>query len=71
MDATAKITAIAAVMLIAVVLSFWLSFPAMLLWNLCLVPAIPAIAEVGWLQMWGIIILAGLMFRTRVSADTK
>lgn len=56
---------------VAFLISFLVSFPAMLLWNYCLVPAIPALAEVGWLQMWGISILAGLMFKTNISASGK
>ena len=43
--------------------SFLLSYPAMLLWNLCLVPAVPALAEVGWLQMWGIATLIGILVK--------
>jgi hypothetical protein len=40
-----------------VLLSFLLSFPLMLLWNWCLVPAVTGLNEVGWLQMWGITLL--------------
>lgn len=49
--------AIAAVVL----LSFLLSYPIMLLWNGCLVPAVTVLKPVGWLQMWGISILIGLL----------
>jgi hypothetical protein len=38
----------------------------MLLWNWCLVPAIPGLVEVGWLQMWGIYILGNFMFKASV-----
>jgi len=41
----------------AVLVSFLFSYPLMLLWNGCLVPAIPGIQEVEWLQMWGIALL--------------
>ena len=37
------------------------SYPLMILWNECLVPAVPAINKVEWLQMWGITILIGAM----------
>jgi hypothetical protein len=40
-----------------------LSLPVMLLWNLCLVPAIPGLVEIGWLQAWGIMILCGFLFK--------
>ena len=46
-----------------VVFGLLLSLPVMLLWNLCLVPAIPGIAEIGWLQAWGIMILCGFLFK--------
>lgn len=46
--------------------SFLLSYPAMLLWNLCLVPAVPTLTEVGWLQMWGIAILIGILVKPGV-----
>jgi hypothetical protein len=44
----------------AVFVGFLLSFPMMLLWNMALVPAVPVLSEVGWLQMWGIQILISL-----------
>lgn len=37
------------------------SLPVMLLWNWCLVPAVPALVEIGWLQAWGISILFSLL----------
>lgn len=64
-------TGMAAVTVIGLVLliSLLISYPAMLLWNGCLVPAVSSLAEVGWLQMWGISILFGLLFKT--GASTK
>jgi hypothetical protein len=50
-----------------VALSFLLSYPLMLLWNLCLVPAVTTLKEVGWLQMWGIVFLLNCLFKTSVS----
>ena len=44
-----------------VLVSFLLSYPLMIIWNTCLVPAVPAINKVEWLQMWGITILIGAM----------
>jgi hypothetical protein len=48
--------------LFAVTLSFLLSWPVMVLWNECLVPAIQGINEVTWLQAWGLSVLAGFLF---------
>lgn len=39
------------------------SLPVMWLWNIALVPAIPGIKTIGWLQAWGILILCGLLFK--------
>ncbi len=39
------------------------SLPVMWLWNACLVPAIPGIKTIGWLQAWGIMILCGFLFK--------
>lgn len=48
-------------------ISFLISYPLMLLWNLCLVPAVSILREVGWLQMWGISILIGLLFKATIN----
>lgn len=53
-----------------ILFSLLLSFPLMLLWNNCLVPAVTTLKEVGWLQMWGISILIGLLFKPS-TASTK
>lgn len=53
--------------LLAVLLGLLLSFPVMLLWNYCLVPAVVGINEIGWLQAWGIMLLSSLLFKTLVS----
>jgi hypothetical protein len=52
-------------------IGFLLSFPLMLLWNYCLVPAVPVVQEVGWLQMWGLSILFSLLFKSNFRASTK
>ena len=39
------------------------SLPVMLLWNAALVPAIPGIKTIGWLQAWGILMLCGFLFK--------
>lgn len=59
-------------LIVGVVMGAIVSFPAMLLWNSCLVPAIPAIQEVGWIQAWGIMVMGQIMFQTKVTfSDTR
>ncbi len=48
-------------------LSFLLSWPVYMLWNGCLVGAVAGVAEVTWLQAWGLTILCGFLFKTSVS----
>jgi hypothetical protein len=48
-----------------------LSLPVMLLWNWALVPAVPGLAEIGWLQAWGIFVLCTILFRSSVSTKTR
>ena len=54
----------------SIALQALVAYPAMLLWNLFLVPAVN-VAEVGWLQMWGIMIMCALLFRTNISVKGK
>jgi len=56
--------------LFAVALSFLLSWPVMVLWNECLVPAVQGINQVTWLQAWGLSALFGFLFnRTTTVKD--
>ena len=48
--------------LLVVTLSFLLSWPVMVLWNECLMPAVDGVHEVTWLQAWGLSVLAGFLF---------
>jgi len=57
------------VLLIGVLLSFILSWPIMVLWNSCLVPAVQGINEIDWMQAWGLSLLSGFLFRSH--AGTK
>ena len=65
---------IAAIMLVIggialiAVLGLLFSLPVMWLWNAALVPAIPGIKTIGWLQAWGILILSGFLFKPTVSS---
>ncbi len=44
-------------------ISFLLSWPVYMLWNGCLVGAVAGVAEVTWLQSWGLSILCGFLFK--------
>jgi len=48
-------------------LSFVLSWPVMMLWNLCLVDAVSGLKEIGWVQAWGISTLCGILFKANVT----
>ena len=48
---------------IAILASMILAYPMMILWNQCLIPAVPGLQEVNWLQMWGIGILIKTLTR--------
>ena len=52
---------------IVVVLGLLFSYPVMLLWNGCLVPAVDGVKEIGLLQAWGLMILFGILFKTSAS----
>jgi uncharacterized membrane protein YdbT with pleckstrin-like domain len=43
--------------------SFLMSWPLMILWNGCLVDAVPGVKEITWLQGWGIMILTSILFK--------
>lgn len=49
-------------------LSFLLSWPVYMLWNGCLIEAVPSVKEVTWLQAWGITILFSFLFKTSVNS---
>ena len=50
-----------------VFISFLLSWPVYMLWNGCLVGAVSGVAEVTWLQAWGLTVLCGFLFKSNVS----
>jgi len=63
-------TAVGALILFALLViagGLLLSLPVMLLWNYCLVGAVAGVAEIGWLQAWGILILCGFLFKSSSS----
>lgn len=65
--ATAAITIVGVIAGI-LFLSFVWSYPLMLLWNGCLVGAVTIVKPVTWLQMWGISVLVGFMFKSTASS---
>ena len=52
-----KVAGFIAALIASVFISMAMAYPLMMLWNDCLIPAIPGIKEVEWLQMWGITVL--------------
>ncbi len=56
-------------MILAVALGAIIALPIMWLWNGCLVDAISGVQTIGYLQAWGLYILASLMFKS--SAKSK
>jgi hypothetical protein len=60
---TAMIVGIATLLFI----SFLLSWPVMMLWNECLMPAVTGIKEIGWMQAWGISTLCGILFNSTIT----
>ena len=51
-------------LLIAGIMAIVLGIVVMLLWNWCLVPAIPVLSEIGALQGIGIYILSNIFFKS-------
>ena len=63
----AIIAAVLGVIALVCVVGLMLSYPVMLLWNGCLVPAVDGVNTVTWLQTWGIIVLFGFLFKSQLS----
>jgi hypothetical protein len=63
-----EFTKLAGVMVVGIaailLLSFLLSWPVYMLWNGCLVGAVAGVAEVTWLQAWGLTVLFGFLFKS-------
>jgi hypothetical protein len=66
-DVVIALSAILAGIATLLFLSFVLSWPVMMLWNLCLVDAVSGLKEIGWVQAWGISTLCGILFKTNVT----
>jgi hypothetical protein len=54
-------------LVLGVLLGLIVSYPIMILWNNCLVGAIEGANEIGWLQAWGLSLLSGFLFKSRLS----
>lgn len=63
-------TIVLAFLLVALI-GLIVSYPVMLLWNYCLVPAVTGLNQIGWLQAWGLLILSGLLIKTSHSSKSK
>ncbi len=50
----------------ALFVSFLLSWPVMMLWNGCLVPAVDGVKQIGWLQAWGLQFLINMLFKVSI-----
>ncbi len=46
------------------VIGFLMSWPVMMLWNGCLVDAVTVVKPIGWLQAYGLTILAAFLFKS-------
>lgn len=66
-----KIGVFVGVIAVVFAISFLLAYPVMLLWNGCLVPAIPVVKEVTWLQMWGLHLLFSILFKDNLFSSKK
>jgi hypothetical protein len=69
-EITASVGAIFTVIAGLFFLSFLVSWPAMMLWNGCLVGAVDGVNEISWLQAWGLQFLFGLLFNTSISTKS-
>jgi hypothetical protein len=53
---------------VVVVFGMLMAWPVMMLWNMCLKPAVQGLQEIGWIQAWGILVVCGILFK---STNTK
>jgi hypothetical protein len=60
------LTAFVAALVTVLVISFLFSWPIMVLWNECLIPAVNGLNEIGWVQAWGISTLFAVLFKTNI-----
>ncbi len=55
----------AAVLIIALscIVGLFMAWPLMLLWNGCLIDAVPGVKEIAWFQAWGILVVCNMLFK--------
>ena len=70
-EITVGITAFVTLIVSLLFLSFLLSWPAMMLWNGCLVGAVDGVREIGWLQAWGLQFLCNILFKASITNKSK
>ena len=54
-------------LLVLVIFSLFMAFPVMWLWNSALVPAVDGINNINVWQSLGLMVLASILFKTRVN----
>jgi hypothetical protein len=59
-----SVGAVVVLILAVVVIGMIMAWPVMILWNLCLVPAVQGLQVIGWLQAWGILVVCGILFKS-------
>ena len=64
-----KLLAFVAVIALLLILALVMALPTMMLWNICLVPAVPALVEIGFWQALGINLLCSILFKSSASAS--
>ena len=62
-------TSVVAIFVLAFVIGLILSYPIMLLWNFCLVPAVTGINTITWLQAYGITVLCSFLFKSNSTTN--
>jgi hypothetical protein len=70
-DFTTSLLAVIGAVAVVLVIGFLMSWPVMMLWNGCLVDAVSVVKPIGWLQAYGITILASLLFKSTTTTKGK
>ena len=70
-DFTTSLLAVIGAVAVVLAIGFLMSWPVMMLWNGCLVDAVSVVKPIGWLQAYGITILASLLFKSTATTKGK
>lgn len=57
MNVTTIMASLISVVIVALLIGLIASWPVMMLWNYCLVPAVTGLHQIEWLQAFGLVIL--------------